>query len=566
MSREIEVSRYVSFQDRLQKLVYRRIFVIVTVCALLFSIGISLIPLMTSYKNADKNLLVYRDAFDNVYRRAASFITSKETNELCKIAIQNEDEAAILSYPLYELNASWTMEANLIVSDIDKTIAYSSFHYTDLNMHKSSFNRAVCDELVSCKDGEPYISVYYIKGEKSELVISHPVFDEEHIIGFMSLYLSGVSWEHQLAKANFDGIITDSLGRVIYTNRQNITEGKRKFYPEKTRGIITWEDGRYIIATGMYGEKIIIYSLVYFPKSYALYFLTGAIILLMGASLLQLTMGMSQAMASENAYAVKKLVSEINIISGGASDHRISMDTGDEFAVVGEHINRMLDSIQALNARNMELLNLKKQAEINQLTAQINPHFLYNTLENLRNAFIFDTEAADSIILNLTRILRYSIDCTEEEVFLSRDLEYLESYLKIQKYRYGDRLFYEIAPETSCLDCRLPKLILLTLVENSIKHGFKNRQKLHIWVDGYTQDEVLYLSVTDDGSGMTQEEVERLNAGLLSEGPDPEHRGLKNIARRLYLKYSGESGILIRRLENEGLQIVVKVQAGVKDC
>ncbi|MFV0241099.1 MAG: hypothetical protein ACK5H4_13805 [Lacrimispora sphenoides] len=238
MSREIEVSRYVSFQDRLQKLVYRRIFVIVTVCALLFSIGISLIPLMTSYKNADKNLLVYRDAFDNVYRRAASFITSKETNELCKIAIQNEDEAAILSYPLYELNASWTMEANLIVSDIDKTIAYSSFHYTDLNMHKSSFNRAVCDELVSCKDGEPYISVYYIKGEKSELVISHPVFDEEHMIGFMSLYLSGVSWEHQLAKANFDGVITDSLGRVIYTNRQNITEGKRKFYPEKTRGII----------------------------------------------------------------------------------------------------------------------------------------------------------------------------------------------------------------------------------------------------------------------------------------------------------------------------------------
>lgn len=99
--------------------------------------------------------------------------------------------------------------------------------------------------------------------------------------------------------------------------------------------------------------------------------------MLMGASLLQLTMGMSQAMAFENAHAVKKLVSEINIISGGASDHRISMDTGDEFAVVGEHINQMLDSIQALNARNMELLNLKKQAEINQLTAQINPHFFY---------------------------------------------------------------------------------------------------------------------------------------------------------------------------------------------
>ena len=113
---------------------------------------------------------------------------------------------------------------------------------------------------------------------------------------------------------------------------------------------------------------------------------------------------------------------------------------------------------------------------------------------------------------------------------------------------------------------RLPKLILLTLVENSIKHGFKNRQKLSIWVDGYTKDGILYLSVTDDGCGMSSEEVSALNQKLFSEEPDPAHRGLKNIARRLYLKYSGESGIIIRRLNDEGIQIVVKVQSKAKDA
>jgi sensor histidine kinase YesM len=561
MNRETKELNYISFQDRLQKLVRRRIVGIVIVCAILFTIGISLIPIMSAYKNANKNLATYHDAFDDIYSKAVLFITSDETIKLAKSAIQNEDEATVLSYPLYELNASWTMDANLIVSDLDKTVAYSSFHYSHFNMHKSSFNRAICDELITYKEERLYLSVYYGLGEGSEFVISCPIFEEGRVSGFLSLYLPGEKLEQQLAKANFDGIITDSLGRVIYSSRLNITEGSRKFIPHKTRGIITVNDGRYIINTEKYGKNIVIYSLVYFPKSYALYILAGVIVLLAGASLWQLTVGMSDAMASENAYAVKKLVSEISIISDKNPEHRISMETSDEFAMVGENINVMLDNIQALNSKNMELLKLKNQAEIGQLTAQLNPHFLYNTLENLRNAFVFDTEAADSIILNLTRILRYSIDSSEEEVLLREDLEYLECYLKIQKYRYGDRLSYEIAPEPDCMSFRLPKLILLTLVENSIKHGFKNRQKLSIWVDGYTKDGILYLSVTDDGCGMSSEEVSALNRKLLSEELDPAHRGLKNIARRLYLKYSGESGIIIRRLNDEGIQIVVKVQS-----
>ena len=167
----------------------------------------------------------------------------------------------------------------------------------------------------------------------------------------------------------------------------------------------------------------------------------------------------------------------MDIIENQDPLYRVSLDTDEEFARVGSKINHMLDSIQELHRQNTELIQLKQAAEINQLTAQFNPHFLYNTLESLRSGMLLEPQKADRLILSLTRILRYSIDDHKEEVLLSEDLTYLNGYLEILKYRFGERFQYELFLEDECLNCLVPKLLLQPIIENSIKYGFQNQME-----------------------------------------------------------------------------------------
>ena len=213
-----------------------------------------------------------------------------------------------------------------------------------------------------------------------------------------------------------------------------------------------------------------------------------------------------------------------------------------------------------MNSRNTELLRLKNQTEIGQLTAQINPHFLYNTLEIIRNLVVFDPARADSLIIQLTQILRYSIDTSREYVHLDEDMAYIGDYLDIQKCRYGDRLQYEIDIGEDCLPCMIPKLVLQPIIENSIKYGFQKKQQIHILITGRLDNSLLLLSVKDDGLGMPEAEALHLAETLHSPRPGSEHIGLRNIARRLFLQYGSESGLELKNEEGLGLEVIVKIR------
>lgn len=147
---------------------------------------------------------------------------------------------------------------------------------------------------------------------------------------------------------------------------------------------------------------VVIYSLVYYPGTPAVWI--GILSLcMMGLFWYKVTMWMVKSMAEKNSKQIGKLVSEIRIIQGGDHAHRIKMDTEDEFTEAAYQINAMLDNIHDLNERNIELLKINSRIEISQLTAQINPHFLYNTLDTIRNLVLCDGEKAETLILQLTK-------------------------------------------------------------------------------------------------------------------------------------------------------------------
>jgi sensor histidine kinase YesM len=268
---------------------------------------------------------------------------------------------------------------------------------------------------------------------------------------------------------------------------------------------------------------------------------------------------MAASMAENNAASINKLVSEIRIIRKIDHNHRVEMASGDEFEDVAYQINHMLDNIGELNKKNTDLLQLNSTIEMNQLTAQINPHFLYNTLEIIRNLVLWDGIKAEELIVQLTQVLRYSINNTKRDVRLEEDIKYINDYISIQNCRFGDRFHCNIDIDAECGKCIIPKLLLQPIIENSIKYGFMKKMNIKIDIKGYKKNNILYLSVKDDGMGMSSFAADKLNKSIEGMNNNTESNGLHNIARRLYLQYGEESGIKIVNEEGMGFEVVLKI-------
>ena len=204
----------------------------------------------------------------------------------------------------------------------------------------------------------------------------------------------------------------------------------------------------------------------------------------------------------------------------------------------------------------------QKQAEYLALQNQINPHFIYNTLDNIRYLIPTDPQRAQQLIGRFIGILRYSINNTKHNVTVKDDLKYLQDYLVIQSTRFGANFSYEIDIDDACMEFIIPKLLLQPLLENSIKYGFQKKPCIHIRVRGWLGEDALYFTVEDNGGGVDETMLEQLRDILRSDEVNIEHNGLQNINRRIWLGYGGDSGLTIDSTEGEGFTVKLKLRLG----
>lgn len=195
----------------------------------------------------------------------------------------------------------------------------------------------------------------------------------------------------------------------------------------------------------------------------------------------------------------------------------------------------------------------QKQAEYLALQNQINPHFLYNALEAIRaDALLADCEEIAETTEALATFFRYTISNVQEYVTFSDELDNAENYFTIQRCRFGDKLSMELEMENEdLLEARMPKLILQPLVENAVLHGLEGKIEhgtVRIVVEN--SDRTLFLRVRDDGVGMPEEQVIRLNEQFAGDGaaPHPPQRGgiaLRNVNSRIRLMFGEDYGLHI---------------------
>lgn len=209
--------------------------------------------------------------------------------------------------------------------------------------------------------------------------------------------------------------------------------------------------------------------------------------------------------------------------------------------------------------------NLTTIAELRELESQFNPHFLFNTLENIKFMVRLDPAAATEMIMALSALLRYSIAGDGRQVALQEDVKYIHSYMKIQQYRFGSRLDFTADIDESALGRQVPKLLFQPLLENAIKYGEDEYGKLKILFQAEIREGCLNVLVKDEGRGIAAEKLQELRALLASSANHSSHRGLFNVQRRLQLLYGESYGLQIGCPLDGGTEIRLSIPLQKKE-
>jgi len=194
---------------------------------------------------------------------------------------------------------------------------------------------------------------------------------------------------------------------------------------------------------------------------------------------------------------------------GGKDEIGVLMNNYNRMA---ERMNDLIDQVYRNRLREQEMDIARQNAELLALYSQINPHFLFNALESIRmHSILKDEHETADMVEKLAIMERQNVDWSTDTNTVKKELEFVEAYLSLQKYRFGDRLSYRMEIQQECEDIMIPKLTITTFVENACVHGIEAKTSPGwIFVRVYTEKDILCVEVEDTGGGMEESEVESL--------------------------------------------------------
>ena len=231
-----------------------------------------------------------------------------------------------------------------------------------------------------------------------------------------------------------------------------------------------------------------------------------------------------------------------------------------EVQLLTDGIETMVGQLRRLIEKTAEQEKQRRRTELALLQAQINPHFLYNTLDTI----IWLIESGEipeavAMVSTLSNFFRFSLSRGKNVITLAEEEQHIRSYLEIQKMRYRDLMEYEIDIPDHLKFYILPKLTLQPLVENALYHGIKNRRRKGcIRVTGRERNGCIQLEVADDGAGMTPERLEEVRASL-EEAGGIESFGLKAVHRRIRILFGADYGLALESEPDAGTKVIVTI-------
>ena len=261
--------------------------------------------------------------------------------------------------------------------------------------------------------------------------------------------------------------------------------------------------------------------------------------------------------------AAEKIAAVSCVDAPGDYSAAVHLTGTDELGVLGRAFNdmtaqirRSITALEEKNALLVETQEQKRAAEMRVLQAQINPHFLYNTLDSIYWYSLSDRQRdIGNVVQHLAKMLRIALSKGSEYIPVERELQHVANYLEIESTIYQGRFTYEVEADPAVMSCTVLKILLQPLAENSITHGFANMERGgHIRVQVGQDADDLVLSVTDNGCGFPQEER--------TDAHTSEYSGfaLKNLESRLQLHYGADARVLIHSIPTEKTTVTIKIR------
>lgn len=550
------------FQQELEQSVSRKLISSLLLGCLLFCIAIAAVNALNQNARREDHLESVTSTFHEVYNNTSAFLLDTGHTELFLSELRKDQDN--LRYLISHYNVSALVEIQLILTDSEGNVRFTTFSEGEMNLHRQEFNCIAVDNACHLMRAV-YTTVYHFRANSSEYVMIHPLYRDGEYQGAAAVYLNENDWTKLFSQYQYDAILTKSNGDVIACSNSSFLSQKNanKYLPADAAQYVRVNGNRYLRSSrSLENGTVLAYSFIYSPTNYSYLFVGLLLIVLLGLSWAAMFARIMHAMTEQMVKSVDTLVRQIRIIRKEDPDHIIEIDTGDEIEEIARQVNKMVRSIQELSQRNIALAEVNNRMEMQNLQAQINPHFIYNTLDNIRYLIPTDPQRAQQLIGRFIGILRYSINNTKHNVPVKDDLKYLQDYLVIQSTRFGANFSYEIDIDDACMEFIIPKLLLQPLLENSIKYGFQKKPCIHIRVRGWLEEDALYFTVEDNGGGVDETMLEQLRDILRSDEVNIEHNGLQNINRRIWLGYGGDSGLTIDSTEGEGFTVKLKLRLG----
>ena len=562
--------RFQSFKEQLRKILILYMLVPILFFAV---VGRGMIYFLEYKAVKDENIentkILAKD-LDETVRKYFNEVEKISSEEDVINAVLNKKADKVVYQKVYDSINSMNIEGNFVIYDKNLHIIMSSAEFIG---SETGYNWGLFNRMIGYPGGIILkINRLYFQNGISTLSVGKAIRNKNEIIGFAVYNIFDNSLKELIGKSgSFNVVVTDKFGNVVVTTNENFKDnfGKAEKNLRKAEGYSVIDKEKYYV-----NKKEIYYSnLVLYTISSVGYVVDNFIdkmiyIIIFFFTILAAMYYAAKIIAEKKTKVIEEIVKAIENIKTGDLETRLNVDTNDEFGIIADSYNEMLLNIKKLIEINKEEAKHSAVMEIKQLESQFNPHFLFNTLEMLRYTIKYDTSVANKIIINISSLLRFSIENKSFEVSLQRDLAYTKNYLDIQKYRFGENFDYEIKAEEDLETYYVPKLIIQPVIENAIKHGYTQVEKMIIYIRVKTVKEKLIISVYNNGKEIEKEILDEIREKLKNKKAEEfkNHIGLYNIFRRIQLMYGEKYGlrILSRKDKGTSVRVSLPLKSGVE--
>lgn len=258
----------------------------------------------------------------------------------------------------------------------------------------------------------------------------------------------------------------------------------------------------------------------------------------------------------KNTNSILKLLHEITLVREGKKKN-IEVKSDDEIEDIAKAINDLIVSVEFLSGKNKDLEYQNILSELKRMQSQFNSHFLYNTLELIRTLIYVDVDKANQVIYNFSSLLRYSLDKINT-IKMAEDIIYINKFMELQKVKYNRNFEYKLEIDEKIMDLAIPKLFLQPFIENSIKYGFFNKDKVSIFINATSNKDFYEFDIVDNGNAIDCDTINRINESLINDGISLEnknHYGITNSIKRLRLLFNNVDAGFVEELDKVHFRI-----------